>query len=191
MADKEKFFCQQAAKKGRRRITEAYCFEECDSPQKGAKAQCPDSIPQPLEEVLEDTERMKELLEKLKELNLPEDEFAIFGGGPLGIRGLRKINDLDLVVLPGLWEELAQKYPVEETNFGGKAYRAHLTDDIEAVSKPSFGYDAKEVIENADVIGGIRFVNLKTTIEWKKKMGRKKDLEDIRLIEDYLRKPRP
>ncbi len=190
MADKETFHCPQA-KKGLQAITEAYCFKECDNPQKGAKAQCPDSILQPLEEVLKDTERMEELLEQLKKLNLPRDEFAIFGGGPLGIRGLREIKDLDLIVLPGLWEELAQKYPVEETNFGGKAYRAHLTDDIEAVSKPGFGFDAKEVIEKADVIDGIRFVNLETTIEWKRKMGRKKDLEDIRLIEEYLKETRP
>lgn len=69
--------------------------------------------------------------------------------------------------------------------------RIHLTDDIEAVSRLGLGFNVKEVVENADIIDGIRFVNLETTIKWKRRMGREKDLEDIRLIEEYLKGTRP
>lgn len=56
MANKEKFHCHQAASKGFQVITEDYCLIECDSPQKGAKAECPDSVrPQPPGETPKET----------------------------------------------------------------------------------------------------------------------------------------
>lgn len=131
---------------------------------------------------------MKTLLKELKKLNLPKDKFAVFGSGPLGIRGIRKINDLDLVVLPELWEELRKQYPTVNKELGDSV---ELGDKIETTLNLGFGLNPKEVIEKADVIDGIRYVDLETTIEWKKKMGRKKDLEDIRLIKEYLKKSRP
>lgn len=131
---------------------------------------------------------MKSLLKKLRKLNLPRDKFAIFGSGPLGIRGLRRIKDLDLVVLPELWNELKQQYPVVKKELGESV---NLSENIEAITALRFGFNPQRVIEEADIIDGIRCVNLKTIIEWKRKMGRKKDLEDIKLIKDYLEKGGP
>jgi len=131
---------------------------------------------------------MKKLLRELKALNLPPDQFAIFGSGPLGIRGIREINDLDLVVLPELWQELAKKYPVKKIKIDPKRYKAFLSKNIEVASKPMFGFKAREMIESADIIDDIRFVNLETTIEWKKKAGREVDLRDIKLIKAYFKK---
>jgi len=44
------------------------------------------------------------------------------------------------------------------------------------------------MIKEADVIDGIRYVNLETMIKYKKKMGREKDFKDIKLIKNYLKK---
>ncbi|MCJ7793272.1 MAG: zinc ABC transporter substrate-binding protein [Candidatus Marinimicrobia bacterium] len=131
---------------------------------------------------------MKKLLKELEALNLPKDKFAIFGSGPLGIRGIREVNDLDLVVLPELWQELAERYPVKKIKLDPKRYKAFLTKNIEVASKPMLGFEARKMIESADIINGIRFVNLETTIEWKKKAGREVDLRDIKLIKAYLKK---
>jgi len=131
---------------------------------------------------------MKKLLKQLEKLNLPKDKFAIFGSGPLGVRGIREINDLDLVVLPELWQELVKKYPVKKIKIDPKRYKAFLTKNIEVASEPDLGFEAREMIESADIINGIRFVNLKMTMEWKKKAGRERDLKDIELIKEYLQK---
>ena len=134
---------------------------------------------------MEPTKNIKKFLKELKKLNLPKDKFAVFAGGVLAVRGLREVYDLDLVVLPELWLELAKKYPVEKTEDGrGKI---HFGENVEAVSQPSFGFKAQEVIGKADIVGGIRFVNLGTMKKWKRKMGRKKDLQDVELMEKYLK----
>lgn len=41
MTENGVFHCDQAARKGKLAITKNYCLEECDSAQKGVKAECP------------------------------------------------------------------------------------------------------------------------------------------------------
>lgn len=69
MAGKEEFHCHQAAAKGLQKITEDFCLK-CDSPQKGAKAECPDSVrPQLTEEIqggMTPEELRAELLQELE-----------------------------------------------------------------------------------------------------------------------------
>jgi len=55
---------------------------------------------------------MIKYLDELKSLNLPKGKFAIFSSGPLSVRGLRKNEDLDVLVTPDLWNELAEEYPI-------------------------------------------------------------------------------
>ena len=55
---------------------------------------------------------MIKYLDELKSLNLPKGKFAIFGSGPLSVRGLRENEDLDVLVTPDLWNELAEEYPI-------------------------------------------------------------------------------
>ena len=44
---------------------------------------------------------------EVRALKLPLDQYAITSSGPLGIRGVRQIGDIDLVLSDGLWSELA------------------------------------------------------------------------------------
>jgi len=125
---------------------------------------------------------MKKLLTELAKLNLPKDQFVVYGSGPMGIRGIRKIKDLDLVVSKGLWKKLAEKYPSEV----GNKLRINL-GKIEILDKPVVG-TVESLIKEADIIGGIRYVKLETLIKLKRKMGREKDFRDIKLIKNYLAK---
>lgn len=126
---------------------------------------------------------MENLLEKLRKLNLPKDKFAVYGSGPLGVRGIREIKDLDLIVTSDLWKELVKKYPTKDS---GEKLRIDL-GGIEILAKPIV-YKAETLIQEADIIDGIRYVKLETLMELKKHMGRKKDFKDIELIKDYLAK---
>ncbi len=127
-------------------------------------------------------------LEELKKLNLPKGKYAIFGSGPLAIRGLRDVRDLDVIVKDDAYEKLCAKYP-----------RHIKTEPVNCIQIGNLEIGNKwlnnsnqidEMIETADIIYGFPFVKLKYVLEWKKKMGRDKDLKDVQLIEKYLQKPK-
>lgn len=126
----------------------------------------------------------KKLIEELESLKLPHDEYAVTSSGSMAARGIREANDLDLVVTKKLWKILTKKFKVENNGFSDKI---HITENIEAYvpSSPSI---AREFIDNADTINGIRFVNLQVVKSRKQKWGREKDLDDVKLIEKYLLK---
>ncbi len=121
-------------------------------------------------------------LEELKSLDLPEGQYLIWGSGPLAIRGLREARDVDVVVRAPLWKELIQKYPVQ-----GKKQNLITLGDIEVWSDL---LDLTAIIDTmiaqCDWIEGFPFMNLKYMVEWKRHLGREKDLQDIALIEEYL-----
>jgi len=141
---------------------------------------------------------MQKLLKELKKLNLPEGQFAVFGSGPMAIRGIREAGDLDLIVTQAVWDSLLkQGYKVEEDDWmvkdaDGKVFSFHRelipVGNIEIWRKWSFIPDsAEELIENADIFDGVRFVKLDKVIQWKRAFNRPKDKEDVKLIKEYLR----
>ncbi|HEC94326.1 MAG TPA: hypothetical protein ENI56_03120 [Candidatus Kaiserbacteria bacterium] len=121
-------------------------------------------------------------LDELKSLNLPQLQFAIFGSGPMAIRGIRESNDIDVIVKQNLWKTLVNRY------------QSSLQDNppclkicnIEIYKKwPVVTDTIDELIDSAEKIKDFPFVQLKYVIEWKKYSGRKKDLKDIELLEKY------
>ena len=119
----------------------------------------------------------------LRRLDLPTNEFAIFGSAQLGIRGLRVIRDLDLVVEPRLWSELRARYKVRQ-GLGGVSH-IDLAPHIEALDSwwPFVGTPA-ELIARADTIDGFHIVDLETVVRWKSVSDRPKDVADLRLLHD-------
>lgn len=125
------------------------------------------------------------IFEDVKFLNLPIGEYAVVGGGVLAAHGLREHRDVDLVVTKNLYNHLRaigwsvaedklnvlrmEKYEAD-SNFHWKEYQPDIT----------------KLIKEADIINGIPFVKLQELLIFKKNLGRKKDLEDIKLIEEYL-----
>jgi hypothetical protein len=120
-------------------------------------------------------------LEQLKRLNLPKDKFAIFGSGPLAVRGIRKSDDIDIIVKKELWHKLSEKY--NKTN-----EEIIKIGNIEIYKewKP-WVKDNDDLIDSADVFDEIRFVKLEDVLGWKKKYNRPKDLKDIELIENFMK----
>ncbi len=130
---------------------------------------------------------INEFLKKLKELNLPKGKFAIFGSGPMGVRGLRKIRDIDLIVTEDLFNILKNKekwLKVRE-----KPCESLEKDEIEACKEWGPGeWDINKLIQEAEIIDGLPFVRLEEVLKWKKTYNRDKDKKDIKLIEEYLNK---
>lgn len=49
------------------------------------------------------------IIQKVKELNLPDGTFAVVGSGTMEALDIRNTNDIDLVVSPEVYAELKQK----------------------------------------------------------------------------------
>jgi hypothetical protein len=47
--------------------------------------------------------------------------------------------------------------------------------------------DLDTLIDDADIIDGIRYVKLEHVLKWKKEMNREKDKNDIKIIEEFLK----
>jgi len=129
----------------------------------------------------------KEIFEKVKEMNLPIGQYAIFGSGPMGVRGLKICEDADLIVSKELWD----KY---KSDPGWKLKTAACGTDGLCNGLVEFYYiwkpgewDADQLIADAEMIDGLPFVKLKYVLEWKKIYNREKDLKDIKIIENYLK----
>ena len=122
-------------------------------------------------------------LATLDALGLSRDSYAVFGSGPMGVRGLRESGDLDIIVSPELWADLAQRYPIRHKAEGS----AVVIGDIEVWDSwhPAAGPLA-DLIAGAEEIRGYRFVRLDKVLEWKAASARPKDRADAELIRRYL-----
>lgn len=131
--------------------------------------------------------KLRKLLEKFKRLKLPDKKYAICGSVVLGLRGIRKPKDLDIVVTKDLYKRLKKRFPENPRRKG-----LIRIGEIEICASWSWEPKIKrlkieKMIKRAELIRGLRFFKLEDLIEWKKKLGRKKDFKDINLIKKYLK----
>lgn len=123
-------------------------------------------------------------METLKELDIPKEDFVIYGSAPMVLRGLKeKNNDLDVLVKDSVWEKLSIKYP---NNINGDYI------DINGVSfthkDMNLLGNVDEVIKNSDIIDGFHILSLAETKRWKEKVGGERHLKDAEVIGTYLSK---
>lgn len=131
--------------------------------------------------------KISKLLEELEKLKIPKEKMAITSSRPLGIRNLREIGDLDIIVYPEIWNDLIQKYPVvKEDNFESLYIgNIQVLGEGSWFTDPNYG-SIKDDIYNADIINGNRYVKLDKILTIKRLKNRDKDIKDVELIEKYL-----
>lgn len=136
----------------------------------------------------------KQHFSSIKRLNLPAGHYAITGSGPMGIRNLREIADIDIIVDKLLWNSLAKTYGIVDT---GQIKKIQLpNEDIEVMGENSFYTDLvdpnaptiSERIAQAEIIEGLPFESLEHVLYYKRKMGREKDIKDIEIIQACLKR---
>lgn len=129
-----------------------------------------------------------ELLSKLDKFSLPKDEYVITGSGPLSIRGIRLMSDIDMGVAKDLWDKLSKKHQIIEE---GGVRKIRLADNIELFFDNSFGEPMSgaptitEQVKKSEVIDGYPFQSLNHLKWFKQNSGREKDLDDIKLLQKY------
>lgn len=134
----------------------------------------------------------EEVLAIIKNLGLPLEGVAVFGSGPICVRGWREFNDIDLVTRPEVFE-MAKKISgalVTEALRGGEEIKISKGGmQIEIYNHWGPGeWDVEELINTADVFDGVKFVSLENVMKWKRLLGRDKDQSDIELIEKMNQK---
>lgn len=111
------------------------------------------------------------------------------GSGAMDILGIREANDVDLVVSPEIYEKLKQEGWLEKFLDDGMStlesdlYEIFLSWD-EKDNRPNL----KDLLNGAHIIEGVSFVDIKRLLDWKKRRKLDKDLKDIELIQEYLKK---
>jgi hypothetical protein len=127
----------------------------------------------------------QKLFDRVKALDLPIGEYAIFGSGPMGVRGIRKMNDVDIIVTHKLWNEFAGRPGWEARQIDNLQGMKNHKLNIEIWKDWWIGWDVDQMIREAEIFDNLPFVKLEMMIEWKTLVAREKDLQDLKLIEDW------
>ena len=135
------------------------------------------------------------IIQTMQQLNLPDAQYAVFGSGLLDVLGLKKANDIDLLVTKELFDTLERKkdwvhfvYPDGYPGLKHTTYDAELFYQSDMPLCNSGGVE--RMICDAVEIQGIKFVQLSDILAWKKALGREKDVRAVELIEAYMKEQR-
>jgi hypothetical protein len=126
------------------------------------------------------------LLGKLRELDMPEGDYALFGSAPLVACGLlREVHDLDVVARGGAWDRAMELGPVRTAPEGDPV--VWLEGGAIEIFGGWLGWDIDVLIDNSQIIDGLPFARLEDVLAFKLSLGCPKDVAHARLIEGYLR----
>ena len=117
------------------------------------------------------------LFDRLRQLDLAPDGYAVFGSGPLAIRGIIPLsNDLDIICRRDAWDAVSQIGTVEflpEYN----VTVATLSDGaLTFGTEWGIGsFDIDELIDTSDHIAGLPFVRIEHVVCYKRIRSSDKD----------------
>jgi len=121
-----------------------------------------------------------ELFALLRSLELPAGDYAVFGSGPMIVRGMvEATNDLDIITRGAAWErvqEIGTLGAFDDNNPYVDMFDGRITFGITW----KYGeFDLDELIDTAEIIDGLPFVLMEHVITYKQAAGRPKDLEHL------------
>jgi hypothetical protein len=127
------------------------------------------------------------LFDGIKELDLPAGDFAIFGSGPLIIRGIIPAsNDLDVICRGQAWEQVEALGELEYLSEYDLSVVSMLDGCLTFGRQWGIGeFDTNELIESAEEIDGLPFVRLEHVSKYKNISKRPKDLEHLEALSNF------
>ena len=133
------------------------------------------------------------LRQKLSDLGLDVSNSIVIGSGIMEALGIRKSNDIDLVVTGKMYRSLKEEGAFEETTaYGqqilvGNQYEIGTSWQVSGKDR-----DLSELGKDSVVVESVRYVSLECLLDVKKSRlldddVRQKNRDDVRLIEQHLR----
>ena len=122
-----------------------------------------------------------ELFDFVAQLELPQGDYAIFGSGPLIVRGIIPLsNDLDIICRGSAWKTVLATGQPEFLDAYKTTVISMANGTITFGSSWGIGaFDIDELIDTAEIIDGLPFVRLRYVIEYKTIRSTPKDLAHI------------
>jgi hypothetical protein len=131
--------------------------------------------------------------QELLSLEMPPDHFAIAGSGPLFVRGwIDDIIDLDVVARGPAWDIAATLASPEPAPYSAVRRVRLFHGDIEILDGwfPEY-WKLADLIDGAEVMYGIRFVQLDIILRTKQLLNRPRDLDHLDLLRKISRPESP
>ncbi len=128
--------------------------------------------------------------DKVKALNLPLDQIIVIGSGILDQLGIRPASDIDLAASSDLMKKLSEESGDWLKKFGYNQRFYFVKDDGSAEVWDGWDFDGQavsydELLSRSIKYDGVRFVDLEFLRQWKSWRGREKDVQDVKLIDEW------
>ena len=132
---------------------------------------------------------MTELFERLRSLQLRRDDYAVFGSGPLVVRGvIEATNDLDVLCRGEAWETVCRLAPPQHDRQWDVELVSLYDDRLTFGTTWAIGeVSTNDVIDTAEIIEGLPFAKLEYVVEYKTTSGRPKDLAHLAALARFGR----
>ena len=130
--------------------------------------------------------------ERVKELGLPLDQIIIIGSGILDQLGIRQSADIDVATNREALEKIARSSGwAEKLDKNQRQYLVKHDGSVEIwdgweIDGRVVEYD--ELLDYTVEHDGVKFVSLDFLRRWKNWRGREKDIQDVRLIDEWRAK---
>ena len=130
--------------------------------------------------------------ERVKELGLPLDQMIIIGSGILDQLGIRQSTDIDVAAGQAVLEEIARSNGwAKKLDKNQRRYLVKCDGSVEVwdgweIDGRVVEYD--KLLDYAVEYDGVKFVSLDFLRRWKNWRGREKDMQDVRLIDEWRAK---
>ena len=127
-----------------------------------------------------------DIVQKINNLNLPPRNFIVVGSGIMQVLGIRQSSDVDLIVSEEVFHLLGE----QGWEHGEWPDQPVLKRDVFDVGTHWEGKRLAELLQAATTIEDVPFLSLHDLRLWKVNQARPKDLVDVGLIDEYLRRPK-
>ena len=128
--------------------------------------------------------------DKVKALNLPLDQIIVIGSGILDQLGIRPASDIDLAEGSDLMKKLSEESGDWLKKFDDNQRFYFVKDDGSAEVWDGWEFNGQVVsydnlLDYSVEYDDVRFVNLEFLSRWKKWRSREKDVQDVKLIDEW------
>jgi len=133
------------------------------------------------------TEKEYSVLDELKELGLPNGSFMVMGSGILDALGIRKANDVDLVVSSDVYAQLQDSgWSSRVASNGSQGLEHGVFQAYDSWTDETTVKKLTELLPDAEWVNGIAYNSLAKLSLYKARRGLAKDFDDLVRINEYL-----